>query len=43
MPKILEERLMRAARKRGFKGKRKNAYVFGTLRKLGWKPKREQR
>jgi len=38
MPKELEQKLIREARKKGFTGKRLNAYVYGTLRKLGWKP-----
>lgn len=40
MPKALEKRLEREAAKKGLKGKRRNAYVYGTLRKLGWKPGR---
>ncbi len=31
MPKKLEEKLVREAVKRGYKGKRKAAYVYGTL------------
>ena len=40
MPKKLEEKLRRQARKLGIKGARRDAYVFGTLRKMGWKPGR---
>lgn len=40
MPKKLEGRLRRRARKLGLGKKRTNAYVYGTLRKTGWKPKR---
>lgn len=43
MPKELEEKLMRSARLRGLRGKRVGAYVYGTLRKLGWRPKRERK
>ena len=43
MPKKLEEALMRAARKKGLKGERFNAFVYGTMRKTGWKPKREKK
>jgi hypothetical protein len=43
MPKKLEANLKRQARRRGLKGKRANAYVFGTLRKTGWKPKGKRR
>lgn len=39
MPKQLERKLIKQASKKGLKGKRKNAYVYGTLRKTGWKPK----
>ena len=42
MPKELHEKLLRLAEKRGLKGKRKKKYVYGTLRDLGWKPKREK-
>lgn len=38
MPKALEAVLRRQARKKGFTGKRANAYIFGTLRKTGWVP-----
>lgn len=43
MPKELEERLKKLAAKKGFKGERKDAYVYGTLRKTGWKPKATKR
>lgn len=39
MPKALESKLKKEAKKKGFKGKKANAYVYGTLRKTGWKPK----
>lgn len=42
MPKKLESKLKREASKKGLKGERKDAYVYGTLRKTGWKPKREK-
>lgn len=42
MPKKLEAKLKRQARKKGFGKKRMGAYVYGTMRKLGWKPKREK-
>jgi hypothetical protein len=41
MPKKLKLSLKRTARKKGLKGERANKYVYGTLRKTGWKPKRE--
>jgi len=43
MPKAEEERLKREADKKGLTGDRKDAYVYGTLRKQGWKPKRERK
>lgn len=43
MPKKLERRLKQRAAKKGLKGERKDAYVYGTLRKMGWKPKKERR
>jgi len=42
MPKKLEEKLKREARKKGYRGKRADKYVYGTLRKTGWKPKRKR-
>lgn len=34
MPKALEKKLKRTARKKGLKGKRANAYVYGTMNKI---------
>ena len=42
MPKALERELAKIATGKGLKGKRKDAYIFGTLRKTGWKPEREK-
>jgi hypothetical protein len=40
MPKAVEERLRKEAeRKFPNDKKRQNAYIYGTLRKTGWKPK----
>jgi hypothetical protein len=39
MPKKLEHKLKKEAKKKGFSKKRIGAYVYGTMRKLGWKPK----
>jgi len=41
MPKKLEKQLNCRARRKGLKGRRAAAYVYGTLRKTGWRPKRE--
>lgn len=40
MPKKLEAKLKREAKKKHLGKKRTGAYVYGTLRKLGWKPRR---
>ena len=42
MPEKLEKELKAKARKKGFKGKRADKYVYGVMRKTGWKPKREK-
>ena len=42
MPKELERELKKRARAKGFGKKRTGAYVFGTMRKAGWKPSREK-
>lgn len=39
MPKKLERKLKRAARKKGLSKKRASAYVYGTLNKLKRKKK----
>lgn len=40
MPKKLHQRLLLSAKRLGLKGERKQAYVFGTMRKVekGQKP-----
>lgn len=43
MPKALERSLKAQAARKGLRGDRKDAYVYGTLRKTGWKPKREKK
>ena len=43
MPEKMERKLKAQARKKGFKGKRADKYVYGTLRKTGWKPTREKK
>jgi hypothetical protein len=42
MPKELEQALLKMAKKKGFGKKRTGAYVYGTMRKHGWKPEREK-
>jgi len=41
MPKKLEKKLRSEAHKKHLGKKRTNAYVFGTLRKLGYRPRRK--
>lgn len=43
MPQSVERRLRRKAQAMGLPKKRQNAYVFGTMRKMGWKPRRHGR
>jgi len=38
MPEALERKLRTQARKKGFTGKRAARYIYGTMRKTGWKP-----
>ena len=44
MPKKLEKELKREVEKKhpNWSEKRKDAYVYGTLRKTGWKPSQEK-
>jgi hypothetical protein len=49
MPKAMEQALIKQAKKKGWWGKKKKgltkrgrAYVYGTMRKSGWKPKGEK-
>ena len=43
MPKELEEKLEKKAKKLGLGKKRSDAYIYGTMRKLGWKPSKENK
>jgi len=43
MPKALEEKLKRQVAGKNWSKERKNAYIWGTLRKTGWKPSREKK
>jgi len=38
MPKALEQKLRKKCKKEGWSKKRCDKYVYGTLRKTGWKP-----
>ncbi len=41
MPKALEQNLKKQAKKKGLSKKRTGAYVYGSLRKTGWKPQKK--
>lgn len=43
MPKKIEEALKREAAKRGLTGERKDAYIYGTMRKTGWVPSTQKK
>ena len=43
MPKKLEKKLKAEARAKGFTGEKADAYVYGTLRKTGWKPSHQKK
>lgn len=43
MPKKLEAKLKREAKKKGFSKERTDAYVYGTLRKTGWTPSTQKK
>lgn len=44
MPKVLEDKLRRIARKKWPGDKEKqDRFVYGTLRNTGWKPEREKK
>ena len=42
VPKKLEAKLKKRANKKNLSKSAKNAYVYGTLRKTGWKPSKEK-
>jgi len=41
MPKELENALKKQAKKKGIKGERANAYIYGVMRRTGWEPKKK--
>jgi len=43
MPKELERKLRKQAKKKGFGEERTDKYVYGTLRKTGWKPSHQKK
>ena len=42
MPAALERKLKEEAVKKHLSPERQNAYVYGTMRSVGWKPNREK-
>jgi hypothetical protein len=42
MPKAMERELKSAGKKKGLKGDKLDAFVYGVMRSRGWKPKREK-
>lgn len=43
MPEKMEKNLKKQASKKGLTGERKNAYVYGTMRKTGWTPSTQKK
>lgn len=43
MPKALERALKKQVAKKNWSQKRKDAYIYGTLRKSGWVPRKQHR
>lgn len=41
MPEKMEIALKIEAKKKGLTGSKADAYVYGAMRKLGWKPKKK--
>ena len=42
MPEEMEKDLKAKAKKKGLTGEHADAYIYGNMRKTGWKPKREK-
>ena len=43
MPKALEIKLAKEADAKGLTGERRDSYIYGGLRKTGWKPKKKKK
>jgi hypothetical protein len=43
MPEKMERALKKEAAKKGYTGKRKNAYIYGAMRKTGWTPSTQKK
>jgi hypothetical protein len=42
MPEWFERQLTKEVRKKHLKGKSKVAYIYGSKRRIGWKPKQHK-
>ena len=43
MPKAMEQKLKTQAKSKGMGKERTNAFVYGTMRKTGWKPQTKRK
>lgn len=43
MPEALKRRLKKQVRNKNWSKEHKDKYVYGTMRKTGWKPSREKK
>lgn len=43
MPKALEQKLKKEAKKKGLGKERANAYVYGAMRGIGWTPSTQKK
>ena len=43
MPVKMERKLKAEAKKKGLSGERADAYVYGTMRKTGWRPSSQKK
>ena len=43
MPEKMEKSLKAQAQKKGLEKKKANAYVYGAMRKTGWKPQTKRK
>tara|TARA_R100001244_G_scaffold21436_1_gene22800 strand:+ start:116 stop:295 length:180 start_codon:yes stop_codon:yes gene_type:complete len=43
MPKAMEQSLKAQAQKKGMGKKKANAYMYGAMRKTGWKPQTKRK
>ena len=43
MPKKMKMALKKRAKQMGLGKKRMGAYIFGTMRKMGWRPKKDRK